>query len=222
MATNDVIAGLVRDLRPVHPLAVPGVRTAAWAVATGAIAAIVTTLLGLRADLGAVAVVPSFHVHVVLLLFAALGSAAAALVSAVPGEAMGRWRRLVPFFTAAAWCVWLIAEVRWFAAAGGAWWPIAAGWGCVAKAAAIASAPAALLIAMIAKAAPPELRRTCTYAGLASAAVGAIGVELTCPLTNPMHLLLWHAGPAMAAVPLAALAASLVVARRSLRHPGSR
>lgn len=213
MATNEVIAGLVRDLRPVRPLPLPGVRASAWAAAAAGIVAAVTALLGLRADLTAVASVPVFQLHVVLLLVAAIGSATAALASAVPGEPMSHWRRAAAPLAVFAWGVWLCAEVWWFAADGGAWWPIAAGFGCAAKAAAIGAAPAWLLIAMTVKAAPPDARRTGCYTGLAAAAVGAIGVEMTCPLNNPMHLLLWHAGPAVMTAGIVAVAAMMVSRR---------
>jgi len=210
MATNDVITSLVRELRPVEPLPLPRVRTSWWAVAAGVLTAGAAGMLGLRPDLTAVASTPAFQVHALLLLVAALGSAAAALASAVPGEPMTGWRPAAPLLAVSGWCLWLGAEVWWFAEGGGAWWPIAAGWGCVAKAFAVGLAPGAVLTAMIARAAPPDLRRTCAFGGMAAAAVGAMGVEVTCPLTNPMHLLLWHAGPVVTAVVVVTLVATLV------------
>jgi len=215
-ANDDVIGQLVRDLRPVRPLPLPTVRTASWALAAAALAALVTVLLGVRADLRAISAVGGFQVHAALLFVAALASSGAALASAVPGELTSAWRRVAPFFVAAAWCSWLIAEVA-VAAQNGRWEPVARGWGCVAKALAITLVPSALLIAMIARAASPNVRRTCIYAALASSAVGALGVEITCPISNPLHLLLWHAGPMVAAVPLA-VGVAMIINRRCARH----
>ena len=60
------------------------------------------------------------------------------------------------------------------------------------------------------------------FAGLAAAAVGALGVELTCPMTSPTHLLLWHAGPVAAAVVLAAVWGRTVFHRFPSTWPESR
>jgi hypothetical protein len=219
MATNDLIAELVRDLRPVHPLPLPQVRATQWALMSAAIVAAVTTAIGLRADLIAAATAPPFQMHVLLLLIAAIGSAAAALASAVPGEPTTLWRRIAAPLAVFGWCLWLSGEVWGFAAAGEAWWPIAAGWGCVAKTVAIGLVPGALLFVMIAKADPADLQRTSVFAALASAAIGAIGAEVTCPLTNPMHLLLWHAGPVVATVAVVVLATTLATRGfAGLRH----
>lgn len=205
MATNEVIANLVRELRPLAPLPLPRTRTLWWAAASALITLGAVSAIGLRADLGSAATTPSFQMHALFLLVAAWGSAAAALTAAVPGEPLSRSRQTAPLIALSGWCLWIGAELGWLAAAGGAWWPVAAGWGCVAKSFAVGFLPAALLIMMIAKAAPPDLRRTGLFAGLSGAAVGAFGVEMTCPIVNPAHLLLWHAGPAVAIVAVAAL-----------------
>ena len=84
-------------------------------------------------------------------------------------------------------------------------WPIASGWGCVARSFAIGVTPGLVLAIMVGRGAPADRRLTVIFAGLAAAAVGAFGVELTCPLTSPMHLFLWHAGPVVALVLLASV-----------------
>jgi hypothetical protein len=100
----------------------------------------------------------------------------------------------------AAWCAWLAAELLVFAAGGEEVWPVAAGWGCIAKAFIVGLMPGLGLAIMVGRGAPVDARRTMVFAAMGAAAVGAFGVELTCPLTSPMHLLLWHAGPALAVV----------------------
>lgn len=204
MATNDVINALVRDLEPVSPLPLPRVRLRRWVMTSAALGAASVAVLGRRGDLATSVFAQPFQAHVAFLVLAAVTSAAAALALAIPGEPVGTWRRAAPAVALGAWLAWLAGELMPLAAAGGAAWP-EAGWGCVAKAFAIGATPGMLLAVMIGRGAPSDVRATVTFAALAAAAVGAIGVELTCPLDGPMHLLLWHAGPVMVVVLLAAL-----------------
>lgn len=211
MATDDVIASLVDDLRPVAPLRLPRVRLARWLMAAAALGAAAVAALGMRADIVPAARSVPFKVHVVLLALAVIGSAATALTVVIPGEPVSRLRRSAPVVAAGAWIAWLTVEVWSFVAVGHQAWPVASGWGCVAKAATVGAAPSLLLAVMLARGAPSRVREAVTYAALAGAAIGALGVEVTCPLSNPIHLLLWHAGPAAAVVVTAALACGAIL-----------
>lgn len=204
MATDDLIDSLVRDLEPVSPLPLPSVRLWRWLAASVALVAAAVAVLGRRGDLDIAIFAQPFQAHVLLLALAALTSAAAALTMAIPGETVQSWRRVVPAVALGAWLAWLASEVLPLAAAGGAAWP-AAGWGCVAKAFAIGVSPGLILAAMIGRSAPGDARATVTFVAMAAAAVGSLGVELTCPLDGPMHLLLWHAGPVVVTVLLTGL-----------------
>lgn len=215
MATNDVIDRLVQQLEPVSPLALPTVRLSWWVAASAAAAALAVSALGRRGDLVAVVFAQPFQVHVVLLVLAAVSSAAAALALAIPGEPVRAWRRAAPPVALGAWLAWLGGELMLLAASGGTAWP-AAGWGCVAKAFAIGAAPGLMLATMVGRGAPGDVRATVTFAALAAAAVGALGVELTCPLDGPMHLLVWHAGPVMTVVLVAALSGQAAFAARQV------
>jgi hypothetical protein len=204
METNELIDGLVRELEPVSPLPLPRVRLRRWLMASAAVGAVAVAVLGRRGDLATALFTQKFQAHMAFLLLAAISSAAAALALAIPGESVGTWRRAAPTVAMGAWLAWLGGELMPLAAAGGAAWP-EAGWGCVAKSFAIGAAPGFVLAVMVGRGAPADVRATVTFAALAAAAVGALGVELTCPLDGPMHLLLWHAGPVMAVVLVAAL-----------------
>lgn len=221
MATNDVISALVRDLEPVSPLPLPRVRLRRWMMASVAVGAASVAVFGRRGDLAATMFAQPFQAHVAFLVLAAVSSAAAALALAIPGEPVGRWRRAAPAVALGAWLAWLAGELMPLAAAGGAAWP-AAGWGCVAKAFAIGAAPGLILAVMVGRGAPADVRATVTFAALAAAAVGALGVELTCPLDGPMHLVLWHAGPVMVMVLLAALFGQATFAAVAARQAGGR
>jgi hypothetical protein len=139
---------------------------------------------------------------------------------AIPGEALRPWRRAAPSLALAAWVAWLASELMPIAVTGGVVWPVAAGWGCVAKAFSVGVSPGIVLAVMIGRSAPAEVRGVVTFAALAAAAVGALGVEMTCPLTGPMHLLLWHAGPVLVVVVLAGAFGRAAVAFAKTRFAG--
>ena len=61
MATDDVIANLVRDLQPVRPLPLPRVRFAQWGLVAVPVMAIVMAAIGPRIDLVAAAATWSFQ-----------------------------------------------------------------------------------------------------------------------------------------------------------------
>lgn len=200
MATDELIANLVRDLKPVRPLPLPRRRLASWAVIVGVAAAGVVAAIGLRVNLAVSLSTITFQVHVWLLLLCAATSAAATLMLVMPGERVTWLRRWLPATAVSAWVIWLAGEL-WISAVNGE--RLAPGWvgaACVAKAVAFSVTPGIALMIMLGRGAPGETRATMVFAGLAVAAVGALGVELTCPLTSPSHLLVWHAGPVIAVV----------------------
>ncbi len=221
MATDDLIDALVRDLEPVSPLSLPGERLRRWMMASVAVGAASVAVLGRRGDLASTIFTQPFLAHIAFLTLAAVSSAAAALALAIPGEPLRSWRRAAPVVALGAWLAWLAGELMPLLAAGGAAWP-AAGWGCIAKAFAIGATPGLLLAVMVGRGAPTDVRATVTFAALAAAAVGALGVELTCPLDGPTHLLLWHAGPVMVVVLLAALFGRAAFAAVADRRGGRR
>lgn len=221
MATSDVIAGLVRSLQPVTPLAVPSRRFTRWAASAAVVAVAVVLALGPRPDLLLQLTSLTFMTHVALLMLAAGGSAWAALVLAAPGERFRFVRRAMPVGAAAAWVAWLCVELISQASGGGRVWPVVGGWGCVAEAFAVGAVPGVIILRMVGRGAPTELRPAMTLAVLAGCATGALGVEATCPVGHPLHVLIWHAGPLVIAVAAAALfsPALLVGARRAERLP---
>jgi hypothetical protein len=211
METRSVIDRLVADLRPVTPLRVPSARLVRWvpiAVASG-IAALAA--IGIRPDLLTATLTAPFVGHSALLIAAAVTSAAGALCHAVPGERLPRWMRSAPGITILAWSAWLAVESASHVVAGGDW-AVPASWGCVAKAFAVGVVPSAALAVMVGRAAPMRPLPAVTFAALSGVAVGALGAELSCPLINPLHLLLWHAAPAIGTVLVIAAGCGAIVA----------
>ena len=206
MTTDEVVSALVRDLKPVSPLPTPGVRAWHWGVTAAVAGSLVTTVFGLRPDLIRAAGTLNFQAHTVLLVLATILAGGAALVLAIPGERLSRARRLAPIAAAGGWVAWLLVELASAVDQSPAAWTIDFGWGCVAKAMTIAAVPGAALLLMVGRGASVETRRAVTFAALASAGVGALGVEVTCPKTEAMHLLIWHAGPIVVLPLIAAVA----------------
>ncbi len=81
----------------------------------------------------------------------------------------------------------------------------------------VAMVPGIALFVMVGRGASVESRRAVMFAGVASAGVGALGVEFTCPKTDALHLLVWHAGPVVA-IPLTAVLAGAPLFARWLRR----
>ena len=199
MTVDDLISGLVRDLKPVNPLAPPMVRAGQWGLIAVPAVALALAMTGVRSDVARAAATIQFQAHTVLLLLATAMAAAAALVLAVPGERLIPWRARAPLLAAAAWGAWLAAEL-WVAAVGptvGAL-TIDNGWGCVGKALAFDLVPGVALFTMMRRGAALDVRRAAMFAGLAVVGIGALGLEFACPKVAPMHLMVWHAAPALA------------------------
>ena len=119
MATDELIDTLVRDLEPVSPLPLPSVRLWRWLGISIAVVAAGVVVMGRRGDLGTTLFTQPFHAHALFLLLAAISSGGAALATAIPGEAVGLWRRAAPAVALGAWLAWLAGELMPLAAAGG-------------------------------------------------------------------------------------------------------
>lgn len=200
MTTDRLIDSLVHDLTPVTPVPLPSVRAFQWAGRAAIAGALAVTVFGVRDDLMTALAATALRAHLALLIVASLASAAAALVLATPGERIGLSVRIAPVAAAAAWLAWLSAELVAAAAADplGAW-TTSAGWACVLKTLAASAVPAGILAHMVARGEPFFVRSTMALTTLAATALGALVTELTCPIDQPLHLLLWHAAPAVAA-----------------------
>lgn len=207
MTADDLILSLVRDLEPVTPLASPAVRAWRWAFAALVGGGLAVGLLGVRPDIAWAATTVAFQAHSSLLLLATLTAAVAALMMAVPGELVRPWRRAVPALAIVTWIAWLIAELGIAVSAGAAEaWRIDAGWHCIWLALAVGVVPGTTLFWMIGRGAALDLRQAAMFAGLAGAGVGALGVEFICPKIAPMHLIVWHAVPALTLTVIAGVA----------------
>lgn len=219
MTADDLISDLVRDLEPVTPLPPPGSRALRWTLATVVASGLVIGVFGVRPDMVLASATIPFQAHMSLLVLTALTAAVAALTLAVPGEDLSRWRRALPVLATMTWGLWLAAQVLLAAAGDAAALHIDAGWHCITLAMAVGAVPAAMLFRMVSRGAVLDGRKAAMFAGLAGAGVGAIGVELICPKIAPMHLIVWHAVPALTFTVTAGLAGASAL--RALHADGA-
>ena len=193
MARNseDLIAGLVADLKPVTPLRqAAGMRLALLALCGGVIGMI--ALSGLRADLLAGQPDGLALLGAGLYLVLALASAWAAIDMARPYVGVRRegwgWTALMAAMLPAG-AAYTIAAAWWrgipsgFAMDGGDCMRLGLGWGVLTFAA---------LVVWLRRGAPSLPRRAGLLTGVASGAAGIFAVSLYCPHNDLIHIGLWH------------------------------
>jgi len=183
MKTEDLMAGLARDVRPVRRLRHPWLRATTWVAATTIYLAAVVLLMappgrGLRFEQLAAGLV-------------GLTAGAAALATIVPG----RSRRvfMAPIAAGALW-ITIVAigcvqdALRYRATA----IPIQMDWPCVAAIVMIGALPAVALVHMLRRGAPLTPRITLALAALSVAALANASACLVRQHDTSITVLLWH------------------------------
>jgi hypothetical protein len=205
-STDDLIAGLVADLRPVTPLMSWPRRMTAWSAGAALWLSLVVVVVTIGRAPETVAPSVGLGLHAVLLLTAGFGSAAVALRRGVPGDA-----RAGDLLT-------VLPMAAWLGAAGAAGWPGLAGveWACVAVCLGAAAVPGAWLTALLVNAAPMGSVVTRGLVAVGCVALGAFAAEFTCSHATGGHLYSSHAAPA--AIAIAAGVAGSTMLGRSLER----
>ncbi len=192
MKTEDLIADLVSRVEPVRPLPPPGVRLFQWSLVAALSAAAGIVVFGVKPDLGDVLRGPQFAVTGFLAIATAILAAAAALVLAIPGAERSPAMRGGTVSLVGLWLTTLVMAIvrddQGFTADSP--WPV-----CFIKAAAIGVPSAVVLFAMLRQAASLRLAWTSGLAVAAAVAIGAVAVQIICPINDPAHALLGHTGP---------------------------
>ncbi|MEW6320605.1 MAG: NrsF family protein [Acidobacteriota bacterium] len=212
--TDDLIAALARGLTPVVPVATVRVRLARWTGAALVTLAAAVWVVGARGDWPAAIGEWPVQAHSLLLVIAGVFGALAALHLAVPGERRG-WSQAWAVCAALAWLAWLGGELALAAGTGEAAWRVGVSWSCAFKVIAAGLVPAVVLLVMVRRSAPLAPRAAAALAVLSAASIGALGAEWMCPNTRPMHLLVWHALPVVAATGFALLIGASIVSARA-------
>jgi len=192
--TDELIAALAADAKPVQPLPAPGRRFSQWLTLAVLFVGVGILAFGFRDDLRVALADPRFIVVTALTAATALVAGIGALVLAVPGADRAPAGRILPIVVLAGWSVALLALLsgEGFEMAGSLAWPWTL---CIAKVAVLGAPPAYVLLRMQRRAAPLRLSWAAGLAGLAALSMGALGVQFVCPNWHAGHQLLTHYAP---------------------------
>ena len=214
MRTEDLIADLTARVTPVRPLPPPRIRALSWLGAATACAGIGIALFGTRPDVMLRLTQFDYLWTALLALTTALFAVVVTLLLAIPGAERTPWPRLATLGLLSLWMV----TMAWDVVGAGQGLPVSTDphWpACFARVILIGLIPVLTLFVMVRRAIPLRLGWTAAYAAVAAAAMGALTVQLTCPLDDAGHAFLGHFVPVMAMAAIGAASRRTLVARRT-------
>ena len=214
MRTEDLIVTLAHESGPWTPLAPVRTRVLRWLLLAAGLGAIAVASIGARADLRLAIQSAPYVWLAAFTLATGLVAAASTMTLSVPGAERTPILRIAAVTLA---LVWLIALTVRLAAGGDAWMRLSAlpnHWACVAEIVALSIASGWVFLAMLRRAAVLQPRWAAGLATLASAALGAVAVQLICPIDDPAHQIVSHVTTVLVLVVLGTLAG-----RRALTRP---
>jgi hypothetical protein len=209
MKTEDLIADLAGRLTPARPLPSPGIRALSWCVLAGACASAGVTLFGARADVMVRLTEFDYLWSTMLALIASMFAVVLTLVLAIPGVERTPLFRLSSLGVLILWTLTMLWAVvtagRGLPVTADPHWPV-----CFMRVVLIGLIPALVLFVMVRRGMPLRLGWTAAFAAIAATSIGALAVQITCPLDDAGHAFLGHF------VPVMAMAAAGVAARGTL------
>jgi len=205
---ENLVASIVRDLRPVRPVRLGAVLALLLAVEVVFLVAGIGWA-GIRHDIAERLRDLRFVASAGLLVSVAVGSAWGALKLSVPGRELSgaafSGLLLLPLIAGTAAALFLPWGGHWV----GFGPTMVACWRCIALTAGAALVPWLFVVAAVSRLAPLRPARVGILAGLSAFAVGALVTELHCAARDGYHLALGHYLPVLAM----ALVTGVVVAR---------
>jgi hypothetical protein len=192
--TEDLIIRLAQSAAPVQPLAPPMQRFTRWALGATAATALGVILFGARSDAWALTRDASFVTIAGATLATAFLSAAAAFVLSIPGVERTPVQRWIPLLALGAWTGILALSILSGGRVGRTD-PRVIHVACIVQIITIALVPIWMVFAMLRRALPLERGWSSGLATLAAVALAAGGTQFICPIDDPLHLLVGHAGP---------------------------
>lgn len=205
MRTEDLIADLAGRMTPVRPLPSPGIRTLAWLAVAAACGMAAVTLLGARSDVLLRLTQPDYLGVAMLALLTSLFAVVVTLVLAIPGAErtpLGRWSTLGLLGAWAVTMAWLVLDAgRGLPLSTDQHWPV-----CLLRVVLIGVVPAIALTTMVRRATPLRPGWAAGLAAVAAASMGALAVQIICPLDDPGHAFLGHFVPVIMMMGLGLLA----------------
>lgn len=212
MTTDELIAALAGRAVPVRRLRAPAVRAAAWSAVALAAGAVGVVVFGARSDIGARVAHADFAWTLVVALATSIAASLAALTLAVPGAERSPALRSLAVALVATWAVGLgvPATNEGTNVLDDTHWPV-----CFLRVVLVGFVPAVLLVRMVRAAAPLRPVWTGLLSAGAAMAVGAMAVQIACPLDAASHALIGHFAPVVAAGGAGAIAGSRWITRHS-------
>ena len=212
--TNDLIANLSTDLKPVHRLAPPGKRLITWVL----VALPISLTCGYFVENRNLALAverlqdPRTLLELCAILLTALMAGYAALSSAQPGRSSKVW--LLPVIPFAFWFS-LIGESCWrlFEQVGPDTFSMAPHWVCYPAVAVTGFAPALGIAALLSRGMLTNPTVTFSMGVLAASALGALGLRLFHQPDATVLLLLWQMIATLSFMAMASLISSYVYRR---------
>lgn len=212
MKTEDLIADLANRATPVRPLAAPGIRALGWAAVAAVCVALSVLVFGARPDLARRFAEPEF-LSIALIAFAtSVLAVLAALVLAIPAAERSPILRVFTATAALAWAVTLLAAMLMN---GHGFSEVSHWYICFARAIGVALIPGVLLVGMLRRAAPLRPVLTSALALSGATAMGALAMQLVCPIDDAGHALIGHFGPVVALGAIGAAVAGTLLRPRS-------
>ncbi len=214
MRTEDLIADLAGRVTPVRPLPRPGVRALGWLAVACACGLLGLTFFGPRADVLNRLTELDYLWLATLALMTSIVAVMTSLVLAIPGAERGPVLRMLAVALLSLWTVTLMLAVlgkgQGLPVFSDPHWPV-----CFMRVLIIAAVPACLLFVMVRRGVALRQGWTSALTAAAAAGMGALVVQLACPLDDPGHGFLGHFVPVMLMIAVAVAVRRIVVPRTS-------
>jgi hypothetical protein len=213
--TGQLIHRLAENATPVHPLARPYTRAAAWLALSISYIVVLVFVMPLRHDISSKLHDNIFILEQVAAFATGLTAAVAAFASVVPGY--DNRLTLLPLLPLTVWISSLgpgcLHEFHQFGITG---LPLTHDPWCVPFIILLGAIPAIAIAVMLRRGAPLTPRLTAGLGGLAAAGLANAGVRIIHPEDVSVMLLVWHVGSVMALSALAGAMGHYVLNWRSV------
>ncbi len=193
MATDDLVAALAADLRPVRRIAPVWWRTLVWLLISLPAVGLVAWQAGLRSDLAARFMETRFLLTEIAALLTALSGCYAALCAALPDQP--GWKLALPLAPLALWLGTLGVQC-WdvFLRLGPAGLALSGDAMCLSAIAEGGLAPALVMVVLLRRGGGFRATHACLCGGLAAAALGAAALRLYHRQDAAIMVIVWQLG----------------------------
>jgi hypothetical protein len=193
MRTEELIAALAADARPVRRLPAPSARVATWMAISVPWLAIAVLMMTLRPDLSAKLGEQRWLIEQGAALATALAAAMAAFCAGVPGRPS--WERYMPLAPLVLW-LGVVGEgcLSTWLHLGAQGVELRPDWGCFPSIVLVGAVPGAAMAVMLRKGAPLAPVTSVALGALASAALADFGLRLFHQEDASLMVLVWQLG----------------------------